>query len=253
MSPDATRARVQRILETDRIWSAYALADLEPLEAENSTWLVGDRSVVLIYRGLEPPVLFAHGEEDECVGLLAQAPAGRYVFNLRAALRQRLATRLEIVHELDMWRMVLDSRTLPANAGEGCIRLEAADLTALQVLFNDHPDRPDAFHLRQLETGVFRAVTEKDGIVAVAGTHIVAPGLRLAAVGNVFTHPARRGRGLAGRTTAAVVSALLDAGIDTIVLNVAHANDPAIRCYHRLGFREHCAYHEGIAQLRALS
>ncbi len=252
MSPDATQARVLRILETDRNWSAYALADLEPVEADNSTWLVGDRSVVLIYHGLEPPVLFAHGEEDECVGLLAQAPAGRYVFNLRASLRQRLATRLEIVHELDMWRMVLGSRTIPADAGAGCVRLGTADLAALQVLFDDHPDRPDAFHPRQLETGTFRAVTERDGIVAVAGTHIVAPGMRLAAVGNVFTHPARRRRGLAGRTTAAVVAALLDAGIDTIVLNVAQANEPAIRCYHRLGFHEHCAYQEGIARLRAL-
>lgn len=252
MSSDRTAGRIRHILEGDRGWSAYALADLDPGERAHCTWLVGDRSVVLIYRGLEPAVLFAHGDENECVSLLGTAPAGRYIFTLRPTLRLRLGHRLEVAHEIDMWRMVLASPAIPANAGEGCIRLGPSDQAALDALFDAHPDRPDAFHPRQLESGVFMAVREGSRLVAVAGTHIVAPAFRLAAVGNVFTQPAQRGRGLAGRTTAAVVAALLQGGMDTIVLNVAQANEPAIRCYHRLGFREHCAYREGVAELRAV-
>jgi hypothetical protein len=47
---------IRAILETDRIWSAYALADLDPSEMPNSHWLVGRHAVVLVYRGTDPPV-----------------------------------------------------------------------------------------------------------------------------------------------------------------------------------------------------
>ncbi len=251
MSCEAEPDKVREILETDRGWCAYALADLEPGERAHCTWLVESQSVLLVYRGLEPPVLFAYGAEEECERLVSHVPPGRYVYTLLPALRRRLERQLKILHEVDMWRMVLTAQRLPARLGEGCVRLGPADQSALEALFDGHPDRPDAFHPRQLETGVFMGIPGDSGLVAVAGTHIVARTFGLAAVGNVFTAPAQRGRGLAGRTTGAVVAALRQEGVGTIVLNVSQSNAPAVRCYHRLGFRNHCAYREGIADLGA--
>ncbi len=180
MTHDPTPVRIRAILESDLGWSAYALADLEPGEQEHCTWLVGDRSVVLIYRGLDPPVLFAQGQDDECDALLAEVPAGRYVFTLRPSLRQRWDRRLRVSHETEMWRMILAAPSVPASAGTGCIRLGPDDVQALEALFDAHPDRPDAFNPRQLETGVFAGVRGPSGLAAVAGTHIVAPSFRLA-------------------------------------------------------------------------
>jgi predicted GNAT family acetyltransferase len=117
-------------------------------------------------------------------------------------------------------------------------------------LFGDRADRPDAFDASQLASRAFYGVWEAERLVAVAGTHVVSEARGVAAVGNVFTHPAYRGRGLATITTAAVVEDLLRRpGMTTIVLNVARENLPAVRCYESLGFWAFYAYHEGVGRL----
>jgi predicted GNAT family acetyltransferase len=83
-------------------------------------------------------------------------------------------------------------------------------------------------------------------LVAVAGTHLISPTYGVAAVGNVFTHPAHRRRGYATACTSAVVEELLAKGIGTIVLNVDERNVQAMRIYQKLGFREHCRFVEAI-------
>jgi ribosomal protein S18 acetylase RimI-like enzyme len=72
----------------------------------------------------------------------------------------------------------------------------------------------------------------------------------VAAVGNVFTDPAARGRGLGSRVTAAVVHELVEMKISTIVLNVAMHNQAAVRVYQKLGFWPYRGYYEGVALLK---
>lgn len=241
---------VQCILESDRAWSAYALADLDPAESNHCQWFTADDAVVLLYRGLRPPVLFAHGRAEGLTRLAGQLPACRCMYTLLPEARSRFAPRLQTHHEVDMWRMVLDLVDYPRLLLEDTVRLGPQDLPHLRRLFAAHRDAPDAFHPRQLENGVFFGVFGANGLLAVAGTHIVSRRHGIAAIGNVFTHPEARGRGLATAVTSAVVEALLQDGIELIVLNVARSNEPALRCYHRLGFRYHCAYCEGLGLLR---
>jgi predicted GNAT family acetyltransferase len=47
-----------------------------------------------------------------------------------------------------------------------------------------------------------------------------------------------------------VVADLLAGSCQDAILNVAVANEPAIRVYSRLGFRTHCQHFEGLATLR---
>ncbi len=70
------------LLESDRVWCAYALADLDPHYASDCTWRVNQGAAVLIYVGLMPPVLFAHGDPQDAAPLLEKVPAGRYQFTL---------------------------------------------------------------------------------------------------------------------------------------------------------------------------
>jgi ribosomal protein S18 acetylase RimI-like enzyme len=128
-------------------------------------------------------------------------------------------------------------------------RLGAADLPALQVLFEGQPDLPDAFDPSQLQDGIFYGVWEDDRLVAVAGTHVVSPEASVAAIGNVYTRRDRRGRGLGRRTTGAVAAELLASGVVTIVLNVAMDNEPALAVYRALGFMPFCGYYEGVGEL----
>ncbi|MFP5502759.1 MAG: GNAT family N-acetyltransferase, partial [Candidatus Sericytochromatia bacterium] len=86
----------------------------------------------------------------------------------------------------------------------------------------------------QFETGPY-VVAEEDGeVVAAAGTHFRYAAL--AQLGNVFTAPTHRGRGLARRVTAGVCEALVAMGTPTISLFVAEDNAPAWRVYESLGF-----------------
>ena len=239
------RQHIRRILESDRIWCAYALADLDPAETERCTWLTNKEGVVLIYKGLDPAVLFSHGEPGTLHHLFDQVPSDNYQYTLKEPSRMMLDYRLQPLFESRMWRMNLDRRTFPSVSTAGVERLGPGDISAIQNLYERHPDQPDAFHERQLAMGPFFGIRENEELISIAGVHIVSPWASVAAIGNVFTRPDRRGQGLASRTSAAVVQTVIEQGVDTIVLNVAMDNEPALRCYENLGFTSYCSYYEG--------
>ena len=242
----ADREHVRALLRRDPVWCAYALADLEPPYAEHAAWFVGQEAVLLLYRGFDPPVLFAHGNPTEARRLAEGLPPGPVQISLQGIHRGLLSDHLEVPQPKAMWRMVhrmtegLELETGPAA------RLSAHDLPAVTRLIDEHPDRPDAFHPALLEHGVYFGIWEGADLVAMAGTHVVAEREGVAAIGNVFTRPDRRGRGLARLATAAVVRELRRRGVETIVLNVAMDNQAAIRVYRRLGFWPFCGFYEGF-------
>jgi ribosomal protein S18 acetylase RimI-like enzyme len=249
MSGAASLDGLRSLLETDRIWCAYALADLDPAYAPDCHWSMLPDAAVLIYQGLVPPVLFAHGEPASTHKLLGQVPEGRYQFGLMGVHRDLLGDRLQPEIEHAMWRMVLKPAAFPPQGDGAAQRLTPADLPAIRTLMADHPDRPDAFSEAQLEQGVFFGRWEDGALVCMAGTHVFAPGVGVAAVGNVFTRPDCRGQGYGTQATARVVAELLEQGVPTIVLNVAMDNHTATGVYRRLGFWPYRGYYEGIAHL----
>jgi GNAT superfamily N-acetyltransferase len=150
-----------------------------------------------------------------------------------------LKTRYDIVELRRMWRMVLARDAYRSGSIPEVDRLSSAHVSPVKQLFDDGAisgESPDFFFPSMLNAGVFFGVWEADELVAVAGTHLVAPSEDVAAVGNVYTRRDRRGRGLAARVTSAVVDELLRLKIRT-----------AIRVYERLGFTRHCDYYEGLA------
>ena len=87
-------------------------------------------------------------------------------------------------------------------------RLDVSHMPLLEELYSYGGG--DAFRQRSLELGVFYGVFEGERLVSVAGTHIVSDNERIAALGNVMTHPDYRGRGLATLATSAVCEELLE-------------------------------------------
>jgi len=248
-SPAFTAPQVRALLEQDRVWCAYALADLEPPFAEKATWLVGERALAMIFHGLTPPLLFIHGDPPEAGELAKGLAEGGYQYSLLGTHRNQLGSRLHSTSEVRMWRMVLRPSALPREAPLQAERLSLTDLPALTGLFADHPDRPDSFDPVQLDGGVFFGMRVGGRLVAAAGTHAVGKQASVAAIGNVFTHPDHRGKGLASQASSAVARALLKQGIETIVLNVAMDNEPALNLYRTLGFWPFCGYYEGVGRI----
>lgn len=251
MSADSSATDIRPLLEKDRWWTAYALADLDPIYAEGAHWLVQGDAVILHYQALKPPVLFLHGPQESIQLLMPRIPAGPVQFMVREELRHALLRRLTIASELEMWRMALDpikfERKEPPDY---CRQLEPDDLGAIDSLIQGQPDQPDAFSRSQLEHGVFYGCWQDETLVAMAGTHVLSTLMDVAALGNVFTHPDYRGHGYGRVVSGAVLADLLDQGIGTIVLNVAQHNQAALKIYRDLGFWPVCGYHEGVGTIR---
>lgn len=254
MIDPGTQAKARRLLERDRGWCAYALADLYPPYLEHTDWLVGREAVVMTFRGFSPPLIFAHGDPAEANDLLSMLPGGEVQYALMGIHRDMIGERLSPSRETRMWRMVFHEQGFRfAQEHMGLVAIDRSNLPDILSLFTSHPDQPDSFDPEQLTNGIYFGIREGHRLVSLAGTHILSQEPGVAALGNVFTHPSRRRQGLARMACAAVVDSLLRRGIRTIVLNVAMDNEPAIRCYLPLGFLPYCGYYEGVGNLSAKS
>jgi hypothetical protein len=74
------------------------------------------------------------------------------------------------------------------------VRLNKTDLPSLQALYMASYPK-NWFDPRMLETGHYFGIKEGDAIVCVAGVHVYSPRYRVAALGNISTHPECSGAG----------------------------------------------------------
>ncbi len=256
--PQLTDASLIRsLLETDRPWSAYALADLAPPHAEHARWFgtASPPAVGLVYRAFAVPVVIMVGEVaqlrgvlDEIDDVLADSPELFAV--VRPEVWPWIQRRYRVGKSHRMQRMLLDRRMFQPIPTGGVRRLGPADLPRLQALYADGEpagEAPDFFIPQMLEQGVYFGIEEGNELVAAAGTHVIAPVANVGAVGNIYTRRDRRNRGCAARLTANVTAELLARNLATIVLNVRKDNAAAIRVYERAGYRHYCDFHEGLA------
>ena len=244
------KSQILAYLETDRLYAAYAIGDLEPGMFEQSTWAGAEeasrlQALALHFRGLKLPALFLMGDAGGLRAILEDV-----LYPERAYLTCRPG-RLSMTRDFyvwdetfPMWRMVLQPASFQAVRGDGIrlVPVHSNQLTELYALGGGN-----AFSPAQMQHGVFYGVLLDGHLVAAAGTHLVSLTYGVAAVGNVFTHPDYRGRGYGTVTTSAVVAELLQCGIRDIVLNVGQDNAGAVRIYERLGFERYCPFLEGPA------
>jgi GNAT superfamily N-acetyltransferase len=257
---------VQRVLEADPIWAAYAIADLQPEMAPNCRWLAatsadGD-ALALIYRGLEPPILLTAGEPALLAQLLAQEPLPPAVYaSIREEHRPAVTRHYDLNGDIrPMWRMVLVDPQAALDHADGAttppVRLAGTAAPAvLRLLAHGGPFSPDAFSPAQIDQGVFFGIYDtanRDGgvqpsaeLLAVGGTHIVYHAAGIAAIGNMYTRPDQRRRGHSAAVLRAIVRELLRQGMTTIVLNVDQRNRSAQPLYLKHGFVVHIPYLEG--------
>ena len=247
----ADKTEILRYLETDRLYAAYAIGDLEPGLFEQSDWAGAKeagqlRSLVLHFRGLRPPALFLMGD---CRGLRAILESELCPDEVYLTCRGRHLPMVRHFYAWEkmtpMWRMMLVNLGSPQRSGESCLRLASAHIDQLLALYA--LGGADAFSPAQVEQGVFHGVVSGGQLVAAAGTHLISRTYGVAAVGNIFTHPEHRGHGYGTTATCRVARELLQLGIRDIVLNVSQTNAGAIRIYQRLGFVRYCSFLEGPA------
>ena len=243
------RDQIRQLLQCEPVWAAYALGDLGPELWPHTTWHRAEDQLALVLRSYSVAILWASGTLDGLGEEIAAEP--RYSVQVRPSALPELGKYYRTSHLKRMWRMTLDPREFrPASFGQ-MERLGATDVGALERLYADGAatgESPEFFFGSMVRDGVFFGAREGDELINVAGTHLVAVEEGVGAIGNVYTRQDRRGRGLAGQATSAVVTELLRLGVTVIALNVYQSNVAAIQVYERLGFRRHCEFVEGIIE-----
>jgi len=247
-------AIARAILQSDPVWCAYALGDLEPALASKCTWFWNSddqRALALIYRGFSPPILFVTGPAELFAPLMNEIAAEPELsLHVQPDLMPLIRSYYGITREQAVWRMTVCADDFRPASVRNTVLLGPSDMSRIRSLYADGEvsgESPDYFATASVLEGVFYGIAENEDLIAVAGTHLVSEREQVAALGNVYTRRDRRELGLAAQTTTAVVANLVGRGIRTIALNVRQQNPQAIRLYERLGFRKHCEFREGIA------
>ena len=242
------RRMLASFLEQDRLYSAYALCDLEEKEFGRTRWGAaydGDDliAVGLEYSGPTPQPVFVMGRTDGISAILRDVirPRAAYI-----AARSTMLPAVEAHYRVDpgpqMVRMWVDRarfRPYPATV-QRLLPVEIGELNRLYQL-----GFASWLPSTAIAEGVYYGMRVNGQLVAAAGTHVVSPSARLAVVGNVLTHHDFRGRGFATAVTGAVTAELLRTS-DQVVLNVRADNPPAINAYRRLGYAEHARFEERL-------
>lgn len=250
----ASAEDARAFLERDRLMSAYALADIDQPEIEGARWWLARRdgeiaAAVLVVEGLPFRPCFATGAADAVAAIFREAIREPRVL-LAAPPRTRPAIestyRFERVDH--MLRMAVSLRRFRPRITQRVARLGPEDVDAVIELYG-HASRT-YFTPERMKREIYYGIYQGDVLVSAAGTHVRSARAGIAAVGNVLTRIAYRGRGMARSVTSAVTEAALDEHRD-VVLNVREDNAPAISVYERLGYATHGEFIEGPAVRRA--
>jgi GNAT superfamily N-acetyltransferase len=190
------------------------------------------------------------GEPKDVAAILAETtdlpPSPLLIVQTRN--RAAVETRYRVDHAWIMLRMLVRADSLRPIADVRVVLLTSDHFDAAAALYKAWPDT--VFTPFMFEHGIYYGAYRAGELVAVAGTHAMSSTYKIGVIGNVFTHPNHRGRGLASAVTGAVAAELLARGALDVVLNVRDDNAPAIAAYTRLGFQVDEPFWEAKATLR---
>jgi len=236
--------------------NTYSLGDLDDFFWPDTRWYISQQAgaisaLALLYTAEDPVVLLAipNQNQEPLTGLLESLiphlPERVYA-HLNPGFEGLFSDQYDLEHYGEHFRMTL---TQPSALDEidtsGVNLLSEADLPRLDALYTAaYPGT--WFNPRMLKTGQYVGIQDDQGqLLCAAGVHVYSPAYRVAALGNIATHPDHRGHGLATAATAGLCQQLIKQ-VDLIGLNVRTDNQAAIRAYQKIGFEIVDTYHEWL-------
>jgi len=260
-------ARIESFLRTDSATHLYALADLDEEFFSRSTWWMlsdegRDLAVAFVLDGFEPPLLAAldstgEGHDRTILNSIVSELGDKYFVNLMPGAAESLSDSFDFdddgIHSKMIWRTgkQLPRANSAALGGEPVVveGLRPEHTDEIERLQRSTPDAGRVFAPEMLAADTYVGIRDGTDLVAMAGTHVFSTQRRVAAIGNVLTHPSYRGQGLGTACTIEVMKRV-QPHVDHIGLNVGHDRIAAKGIYERLGFEYVIDYVEGTLTRR---
>lgn len=249
-----SKQEIETFLRGDTFLHIYSIGDLDSFFWPYTIWYALHDSqdeiidLALLYFGTSLPVLLAlsEGPGDGMRQLLQSITyllPKRFYAHLSGDRVSSFADDYHIQpHGLHYKMALIYKERVNTINTSSVVPLTVSDLPALEDLYRvSYP--ANSFDPRMLETGYYYGIRQGKDIISVAGVHVYSQHYKVAALGNVTTHPDFRGQGLGTAVCAKLCQVLLHT-IDHIGLNVKADNASAIASYKRLGFEIIAEYSE---------
>ena len=182
----------------------YELGDLDDFFWPHTTWYGlrengALKEVLLLYRGGPMPVLLALSRQVEGMSLLVRESLPdlpqRLYLHLSPGLDALFMAEFNLISHGSFLKMRLTERDLAGDVEQAeAVVLSRSDLEELLALYQrSYPG--NWFDPRMIDTGCYFGLRLDRKLVCVAGIHVHSRTYRIAALGNITTHPDYRGRG----------------------------------------------------------
>jgi len=249
------KGEIYRFLSKSPDLQLYLIGDLDDFFWPHTIWYaIYDKAeiqaIALLYTGMIPSTLLLFHDSDPyyAKGLLGSVKTllpERFNAHLSPGLTEVFGKENIVADYGHNFRMILDR--IPEAIGDNNIRrLMISDLQKMKELYAiAYPG--NWFDSRMVETGKYFGYFRNDMLAGVAGIHVYSSEYRIAALGNIATHPDYRGQKIAYKLTS-VLCINLTKDADIIGLNVKSDNASAIKCYENIGFTIRCSYDECLIQ-----
>jgi len=249
------KGEIEEFLRKDVFLHIYSLGDLDDFFWQSTSWYASKddneiKAIALLYTEPPLPTLHAMSRRADTMRELLRSMfhilPTRFHAHLSSGVEEVFAQGCKTESFYEFYRMGLTAtQSPPLNTGIDCsnvVRLGNNDLDELLELYEQaYPG--NWFNPRMLETGQYYGVKVKDKLISVAGVHVYSPENKVAALGNIATHPDYRGNGYAATATAKLCHVLSEE-VDYIGLNVKADNTAAVSLYKKLGFEILRPYYE---------
>jgi ribosomal protein S18 acetylase RimI-like enzyme len=242
---------ILNFLKEDPGLHIYSIGDLDDLFWPRTTWFALNdgnsiQSIALLYAGPEIPTLlsFCSAELNFTIELLERIryllPV-RFNAHLSPGLIDLFGKQNIIEYYGESLKMVLKKTVLDPH-DKNINKLSVNDLPQI-IDFYSVAYPHNWFDSRMLETDMYYGYYIKDKLVGVSGIHVFSLEYKVAALGNIATHPDFRGQQIGYKLTSALCYDLQKC-VDLIGLNVKSENEYAVKCYKNVGFEVIGTYDE---------
>jgi len=241
------KSRIEAFLRKNVYLHLYSIGDLDDFFWPDTAWYGWEKggeiqAVALLYTASPDPTLLAVSESRlagimwELLRSIFHILPGRFHAHLSPAVAEIVKQQCQIESYDKHYKMGLKNATLLHDVDcSQVIRLTENDLNDMLGLYEEGY-RGNWFDARMLQTKQYFGLRIENRLVSVAGIHVYSEKYKVAALGNIVTHPHYRGKGFGKAVTAGLCQSLAE-HIDNIGLNVKADNAAAIALYEKLDFQ----------------